>query len=376
MKRHYFLRVFALLITITLMLSGITIAAETAEVVFEATEKDAAVIELSATVKNVAFRGLQVAVRYDKGVLTPIDEFGNDAKTFDEFSTRDAAASLFETVGLVLDADKGLFGFTVFIMPGTTGEKISSLGEFVADETGVTLFKFRFKKKMDGDPAFEIAFEDVQKPYQAALEEGFIMSNSLGKPETTITFSNVEKETQSSVVVQKPKEFLTEEPQLTSVERKKDVICLQIGKSRAVSNGKKTVIDANNSEVVPYISNDRTMVPIRFVAESLGAEVLWEEGWKYCIIKSDDTEIKLNFNSAEFEVNGEKLTFDAPVEITQDRTMVPIRFVSEQLGRDVYWNERNSAVVIAPKDNPWQEDRKAEITALNEMIITILGIVS
>ena len=135
------------------------------------------------------------------------------------------------------------------------------------------------------------------------------------------------------------------------------------------------MIDPDNASVVPYISNDRTLVPLRFVAETLGAEVLWIEGQNGCTIKKGNTEIELTFGSAEFKVNGEPIVYDAPIEITNDRTMVPVRFVSEQLDCHVYWNELNKAVVISPISNPWVEDRKAEITALNEMLVTLLGII-
>jgi len=55
------------------------------------------------------------------------------------------------------------------------------------------------------------------------------------------------------------------------------------------------------------------------------------------------------------------VTFDAPIEMLHDRTMVPVRFFSEQLGCDVYWEPINSLVVISPKDNPWVPERKSEI---------------
>ena len=73
-------------------------------------------------------------------------------------------------------------------------------------------------------------------------------------------------------------------------------------------------------------------------------------------------------------MNGETVVNDVPIQLKHDRTMVPVRFVAEQLGCDVYWNELNEAVVISPDDNPWVEDRRAEIEALNEMMLTIVGI--
>ena len=102
---------------------------------------------------------------------------------------------------------------------------------------------------------------------------------------------------------------------------------------------------------------------------------MWEEGWDGCVIKKGEKEIKLTFNSKDFFVNGKKVSLDESIELLHDRTMVPIRFVSEQLGCDVYWNELNKAVVISPLDNKWQEKREAEVTALGEMLVTSSGLI-
>jgi len=155
--------------------------------------------------------------------------------------------------------------------------------------------------------------------------------------------------------------------------RKEDTIFLSIGRSLSVVYGKKARIDAENTQVVPYLSQERTFVPLRFIAEKLGAEVIWEEGAESCTIVKDDKEIVLTFGSADFTVNGEVITFDAAVEVVEERVMVPVRFISEQLGCDVYWNHNNRAVVISPLDNPWVEERSAEKIALGEALVTLLG---
>ena len=165
------------------------------------------------------------------------------------------------------------------------------------------------------------------------------------------------------------------EDEMTSAERKKDVICLAINKSLTISYGEKKNIDDNNPLVVPYINNDRTMVPLRFISEALDEQVLWEEGWDGCIIKKDDKEIEFTFGSAEFTVNGKNYTYEAPIEMLHDRTMVPVRFISEHLDCNVYWESINGAVIISPKDNPWVPERKAEIAAANEMLLTIFNLV-
>ena len=372
MKKTW-IRLVSLLIVTLLTISGVALAdgADMAEVVFSAAEKADDIIELDVIVKNATFKILQAAVRYDKNIVVPIDEEGSNAELFDDFASRGEDAEVFSEAGFSLEADKGLFGFTLFIMPGTRGDRVNENDEFEAYDGGVNLFKLRFRKISEGNPAFEIALKDDEKPFQPALEEGLILLGAEKQLDADVSFVYNDEEIGQTTITPAEKPA---EPEFTSSDRKKDVVMLQIGKALSVSHGKKVKIDPDNDKVVPYITNERTLVPIRFVAENLGAEVLWEEGWKYCIIKKDDKEIKINFNSAELEVTGEKTVFDAPVELKFDRTMVPLRFVSEQLGCDVYWNDRNRAVVLSPADNPWQEEREAEITALNEMLITISGL--
>ena len=154
----------------------------------------------------------------------------------------------------------------------------------------------------------------------------------------------------------------------TTEQRKSDIICLQIDNCNAVAYGKKKAIDENNALVVPYISHNRTLVPLRFVAETLGADVVWESGWNGCIIKKEDKEIKITFGSAEFEVNGKKVVYDAPIEVIEERTMVPVRFVSEEFDCDVHWDEENRTVIISPLANPWKESRTTEKNTLAEII--------
>ncbi len=159
---------------------------------------------------------------------------------------------------------------------------------------------------------------------------------------------------------------------MTSQKRAKDIICLKIDKSYAYTFGNLTSIDSANDKVVPYIVNDRTLVPLRFVSETLGADVLWEDGWNYCYVNKGDKKIKITFGSADLEVNGEVITYEAPVEVVENRTMVPIRFISEELGYHVHWNQPNKAVVISPAANPWVKDRDAEKSLLTDILVMFL----
>lgn len=110
---------------------------------------------------------------------------------------------------------------------------------------------------------------------------------------------------------------------------------------------------ALESDVPPLIYDSRTLVPIRFVAEHLNAEVEWNQENQEATIRALGKEIVLKPNSSDVLINGEKkkLPYDVPAKIVNDgRTMVPLRFVSEELGCNVEWNQDAWKAVIEIKD--------------------------
>lgn len=115
-----------------------------------------------------------------------------------------------------------------------------------------------------------------------------------------------------------------------------------------VKGGINVIIDSTplTTDVPPYISNDRTLVPIRAISERLGAEVSWDSVSETALIKTDNTEIKLTKNSNEANVNGKTVAIEQPAVITQGRIMVPLRFVAETLNFNVDWNSDNKTVII------------------------------
>ena len=379
MKKLLIVRVISLCIALVCGCTGIVFAESEvtrkspspATIEFSATEPEDDIVELKLTVKDTCFMGIQAGVRYDSSILTPVNEDGETAVNFDDFATLSEQAAFFNQIGLDFDVEKGIFTFALFIMPGTVAEGVNDEGEYVADSEGIDFYTFRFKKQKDENYSFEIATEDEEKPYYFA-DGLYIMDYTIGELTADVIFNYEEKEPVRQVHTPKKKEPVVNVP--ANEARKKNVIFLQIGKSNAIVFGKKVAIDEENKNVVPYITNDRTLVPLRFVSENLGAEVIWDKENGGCIVKKDETEVKITFGSAEFTVNGETVTYDAPIEVVEDRTMVPIRFVSETLGYDVYWNAPNQAVVVSPLDDPWVEGREGENIALVEMLVTLLPI--
>lgn len=109
-------------------------------------------------------------------------------------------------------------------------------------------------------------------------------------------------------------------------------------------NGTTIAFDAK-----PYIENNRTMVPIRFISEALGAKVDWNGTYKLVTITLNDTRIEQKIGKTVAIVNNHEVTFDVPAVIKNDRTMVPVRFVSEALGANVIWEESTRTVIITTK---------------------------
>jgi len=100
------------------------------------------------------------------------------------------------------------------------------------------------------------------------------------------------------------------------------------------------------SDVDPFIKNDRTLVPLRFISETLGYEVLWNNDKREVTVKDNSTNIKLVIDKNTAKVNGKDIKLDVAPLIKSDRTFVPLRFVAENLNAEVKWDNDNFKVII------------------------------
>jgi len=96
----------------------------------------------------------------------------------------------------------------------------------------------------------------------------------------------------------------------------------------------------------PVIKNGRTFVPLRFISEALGASVKWEPSDKSIHFENGKKKGKLFLNQKRAFVNGQAIALDAAPFISNGRTLVPVRFVCEVLGYNVEWNESQKEVII------------------------------
>lgn len=100
------------------------------------------------------------------------------------------------------------------------------------------------------------------------------------------------------------------------------------------------------SDVAPYIKNSRTYVPIRFIAEELGFDVKWDAKTKKVTMTDGESKVELTIGSKTMLVNGKKVKLDAPAEIKDQRTFVPLRAIAEAFGKKVEYSNDYRAVCI------------------------------
>ncbi len=99
-------------------------------------------------------------------------------------------------------------------------------------------------------------------------------------------------------------------------------------------------------DVAPRLINGRTMIPARTVMEKLGADIKWEAKNQTVKIIKDSIKISLTIGEPNAIVNGEKVQLDSPAIVIDGRTLIPVRFVAESLGASVSWNSDARTALI------------------------------
>ena len=119
-----------------------------------------------------------------------------------------------------------------------------------------------------------------------------------------------------------------------------DQIAVMIG-------GKYVVYD-----VPPVIENGTTLVPLRATFEALGAYVEWDEATQTVTGKRGNTTVVLTIGQNYATVNGARVNLDVPGKTVLGRTLVPLRFISESLGGVVDWNAQTLTITITQPITP------------------------
>ncbi len=107
------------------------------------------------------------------------------------------------------------------------------------------------------------------------------------------------------------------------------------------ANGEKVEFDQK-----PIIENDRTLVPLRAIFEAIGAKVEWIGETKTVKAQKGSTNISLKIGENKMYIDGKEKTLDVPAMVKNDRTLVPVRAISEALSCKVEWHGETKTVVI------------------------------
>lgn len=175
-------------------------------------------------------------------------------------------------------------------------------------------------------------YSDVSKNYSISAQDGFV--DFKGKNFTL---------KEDSPIFKKYPEFrplpFTRMGRIDNLAdaRIEDAVIMRIGSPYSFVNGKKANIDADNINIRPFVENGRTYVPLRFIAEALGASVNYNKG--EITINSAEVNLVMRTDSLEATKNGTPITMENPVKIIDGRTLVPLREVSELLEKQVYWHD-------------------------------------
>ncbi len=148
---------------------------------------------------------------------------------------------------------------------------------------------------------------------------------------------------------------------LTGIAADNDLILsLQIGSPVMTVNGTEKPIDENGT--VPVIVNDRTLLPVRAVVEEMGGAVAWNGDTQTVTLNYGEDEVRLVIDNTAAYLNNTAQTLDVAPTIINDRTMLPIRFIAESFQFAVDWNENSQTVTITKSAEEMQTPSVPEVT--------------
>lgn len=105
-----------------------------------------------------------------------------------------------------------------------------------------------------------------------------------------------------------------------------------------------------SSEVEPRIISGNTIVPVRIIVEEIGAKVTWDEATSKVTIVKDDVNMQLVINSKTALIKGKKEVMEVAPIIDKGNTMLPLRFIGQQMGIEFTWDASTSSVHMFKKD--------------------------
>ena len=114
---------------------------------------------------------------------------------------------------------------------------------------------------------------------------------------------------------------------------------LYVGSNKAFVNDMEQQIDTENPNVKVFVENDRSYVPVRFISENYDGQVEWVQETQTVNISFADRKISLTIGVPEIIIDGEKKSLDVAPIIREGRTFLPLRACTEAIGKEVFYSK-------------------------------------
>ena len=124
------------------------------------------------------------------------------------------------------------------------------------------------------------------------------------------------------------------------------------------------------TEVAPQLINERTMVPVRAVLEEIGAKVSWNEETKTITAEKGNTKFSVTLGDDFYTVDGNVVAMDSRAVVVKNRLLVPARYVAQAFGLKVEWNSDDKTVYISDGSVTTEETTETTTEKIDDTEIT------
>ena len=126
-----------------------------------------------------------------------------------------------------------------------------------------------------------------------------------------------------------------------------------LGSANAADTDIQVYLNDNRYEMIitPIIQNGSVLIPLREVAELFDTAVQWNPNERAVIVETDKKSIKFIINQSKAWINGVEKNIRGTPVLINNRTMIPLRFVAEELGLQVSWDQNRQAVLLQTISN-------------------------
>ncbi|MGE4282279.1 MAG: beta-propeller domain-containing protein [Clostridia bacterium] len=149
--------------------------------------------------------------------------------------------------------------------------------------------------------------------------------------------------------------------------RLKNAIVLYVGSPKAYVDNQQKEIDDVNAEVSPISKDNRTLVPVRFISESMGAKVDWDEKTSEITVTLGEKNIQMTLGSENIKVNNKSAMLEVAAQAVNGRTVVPLRALAESLGKKVFYDR--GLIIISDSEIPFNPNTDKDL--LDEIIARV-----